>query len=149
MCGIHLHVFTYLVLQPLYVICISLTPFIRGGNGGRETLSDLPVVIQLVSDADQLTGVFNPSAAQLCTLLPPIKCLLCAWPLHTLFLALLTILCGRRYDLNLAGEGSTAQRQEMVVPVFSLRTSWLQGQCSSPLLHVLSMEPALASFWGV
>ena len=84
--------------------------------------------------------------SQLCTPLPPLTCLLFAWPLHTLFLSLLTILWGRLLDLNMAEEETKAQREEMAVLVFKLRTSWLQGWCSSPLPHPLSKEPTLVCF---
>lgn len=45
----------------------------------------------------------------------------------------------------MAEEETKAQREEMAVLVFKLRTSWLQGQCSSPLLYPLSKEPAPVS----
>ena len=46
----------------------------------------------------------------------------------------------------MAEEETKAQREEMAVLLFKLRTSWLQGQCSSPLLHPLSKEPTPVSF---
>ena len=45
----------------------------------------------------------------------------------------------------MAEQETKAQREEMAVLVFKLRTSLLQGQCSSPLLHPLSKEPAPVS----
>lgn len=49
-----LHILTNLVSQPPDEVCISLSPFIRGGNQGRQNLSDLPRVTHLVCDAARI-----------------------------------------------------------------------------------------------
>ena len=51
-------------------------------------MTRLRLVTRLISDATALQF----RAAQLCAPLPPVACPQPAWPLHTLFLSLLTIM---------------------------------------------------------